>query len=327
MNDETVVNFHFSGEIELQDVDGISRIQINPWNPSILAISTWNGFIDIYNINSRSRAQRTNLKCPQLAVEWISANDYASGGADGIVYVNGVQIGFHDSPISSLAFSVKNHILASGSYDGVVKFWNPKTSELIFEFTTDDKIFCMAAAAPNNIVCGCLESRVISLDCITFKDELVKTMTHGYNTRQITACESAIATSVVQGRIAIVNLNDQANKYAFKAHLSEPKGESALQMSEISPKCVYPVNALCFQPGTDFLASGGTDGVVHIWDIKKKRKLQTLMDEENGIPFNTSISSISFSNNGDTLAVAVSYCFENGPVQHAPDRLIIYTNN
>lgn len=319
-------NFHFSAEIELQDVDGISCIKINPWNSILLAASTWNGFVDIYNIKTRNRSERTNLKCPQLAVEWISSNNYASGGADGIVYINGVQIGFHDSPISSLAFSVNNQILASGSYDGVVKFWNSRSNECVFKLTTDDKIYCMASAPPNNIVCGCLESRIISLNCKTFGDEIIKTMTHGYNTRQITACESAIATSVVQGRIAVVSLNDLSNKYAFKAHLSEPKGESNPQMSDISLKCVYPVNALCFQPGTDYLASGGSDGYVHIWNVKIKRKLQTLMDEENGAPFNTSISSISFSNNGDTLAVAVSYCFENGPISHAPDRLIIYTD-
>ena len=87
---------------------GISCIKINPWNSILLAASTWNGFVDIYNIKTRNRSERTNLKCPQLAVEWISSNNYASGGADGIVYINGVQIGFHDSPISSLAFSVNN---------------------------------------------------------------------------------------------------------------------------------------------------------------------------------------------------------------------------
>ena len=98
-------------------------------------------------------------------------------------------------------------------------------------------------------------------------------------------------------------------------------------MSEASQKIVYPVNALCFQPKTDYLATGGTDGVVYIWDVKKKRKLQSLMDDEKGVPFGTSISSISFSNDGNTLAVAVSYCFENGPIEHEPDRLIIYVNS
>lgn len=324
---EIDVKFHFSGEIELQEVDGISCIQINPWNPGILLLSTWNGFIDIYDINSRALNERIRLNCPQLAVEWISANSYASGGADGIVYINGVQIGYHNSPISSLAFSAKNYILASGSYDGVVKFWNSRNNELITEFATNDKIYCMAAAPPNNIVCGCLESRVISLNCTTFKYEFVKTMTHDYHTRQIAACESAIATSVVEGRIGIVDLKDPTNKYAFKAHLSESKGESGFQMSEASQKIVYPVNALCFQPKTDYLATGGTDGVVYIWDVKKKRKLQSLLDDEKGVPFGTSISSISFSNDGNTLAVAVSYCFENGPIEHEPDRLIIYVNS
>lgn len=317
--------FHIAGEIELDDVDGISCIRLNPWNSEFLAISTWNGFIVIYNINSKTQKSRSNLHCPQLAVEWVAANSYASAGADGIVYINDDQIGYHNSPISSLAFSAKNHILASGSYDGVVKLWNTRTNQFIFEFSTDDKIYCMAAASPNKIVCGCLENQVFCLDCNTHKYEFIKTINHGYNTRQIAAYKSIIATSVVQGRVSIVNLKDQKDKYAFKAHISESKGKSAFQMND-SSKTIYPVNALCFQPTTNYLATGGTDGVVHIWDIENRIKRQTLNDEEKEMPFETSISSISFSNDGNILAVAVSYCFEQGPIEHPPDRLIIYLN-
>ena len=117
MNEEA--NFTFHHEISLDDADGISSIKINPHNSNILAISTWNGFVDIYDIRSSNRKDRTNLKCPQLALQWISDSNIASAGADGIIYVNGVQIGFHDAPISSLCLSETNHILASGSYDGV----------------------------------------------------------------------------------------------------------------------------------------------------------------------------------------------------------------
>ncbi|OHT02015.1 mitotic checkpoint protein [Tritrichomonas foetus] len=310
--------FKLFNEITLRGVDGISCIKINPWKQEVLALSTWNGFVDCYDIFINERINRINLDCPMLAVEWISVNDIASAGADGIVYINGTQIGFHNAPISSLAFSISTQILASGSYDGIVKFWNTKTKKFITEFVTDDKIYCMAPSPPSEIVCGCGENRMIHIDCQTNVSTNEKTLMHGYNTRSIAACESMTAVSVVQGRIAVINRNNSSKTYAFKAHLNEPKNDTYE-----STKTVYPVNTIAFQPNTDFLASGGTDGAIYIWDVKIKRKVQSLCDVNDKL-FQTSVSSLSFSSDGMYLAAAISYCFEHGPIEHAPDRLVIY---
>ena len=305
--------FKFAFEIPLRNVDGISCIKTNPWRNSLLAISTWNELVNIYDIQRREIIESREIRCPQLAVEWISEGDYASGGADGIVYINGVQIGYHNAAISGMAFCESRHILATSSYDGFVKFWNTRTKSFITDFDTRDKVFSIAYVPTNFFVCGCTENRMIMLNIDTHESNVYNTLTHGYNTRYICSCETMIAVSVAQGRITIINPKDTSKKYAFKAHIDE-KSDS---------KIVYPINAMCFQPKTNYLATGGTDAIIYIWDVINKCKIDTLFDE-NGDHFQTSISSLSFTRDGHYLVAAISYCFEQGSIDHAPDRIVVY---
>ena len=104
---------------------GISCCKINPWNSSFVAISTWTGFVEIYNTNEGKLIQKYNINCPQLAVEWVSTNVCASGGANGVLYFNGMRVGEHSGPISCLSYLPG--YLVSGSWDKTVKVWDVKS--------------------------------------------------------------------------------------------------------------------------------------------------------------------------------------------------------
>jgi cell cycle arrest protein BUB3 len=88
----------------------------------------------------------------------------------------------------------------------------------------------------------------------------------------------------------------QAKKYAFKCHRQTIDGVDT----------VYPVHALAFHPGYGTFASGGGDGLVCVWDGQNKKRIRQFPR------YPTSISSLSFNSDGNLLAVASSYCYEEG---------------
>ena len=74
---------------------------------------------------------------------------------------------------------------------------------------------------------------------------------------------------------------------------------------------------LLFSYGT--FASGGSDGVVSVWDgvnRKRIRQFPRYPDE---------IASLAFSHDGKRLAVASSYTFDEGERDHQPDAIFIKT--
>jgi cell cycle arrest protein BUB3 len=96
----------------------------------------------------------------------------------------------------------------------------------------------------------------------------------------------------------------QARKYAFKCHR-----EAAAGPTPADPPCelVYPVNSLAFHPGYGTFSTGGADGVVCIWDAVNRKRVKQLSPK-----YPSSISSLDFSHDGRFLAIASSYCFEEG---------------
>lgn len=115
-----------------------------------------------------------------------------------------------------------------------------------------------------------------------------------------------VCTSI-EGRVSVdwVDLSKsfQNQKYAFKCHREISKEQA-------NSECVYPVHCATFLPSGDIFATGGGDGFVNFWDINAKRR------QKQFGRFPTSISSISISSDSTLLAVASSYCFEEGEKEY-----------
>lgn len=54
------------------------------------------------------------------------------------------------------------------------------------------------------------------------------------------------------------------------------------------------------------LCTGGSDGVVSAWDPFSKKRLRAFPKHPS------SVASLSFSRDGSMLAIASSYCYEEG---------------
>lgn len=119
------------------------------------------------------------------------------------------------------------------------------------------------------------------------------------------------------GRVAVEYIDSdpeiQKKKYAFKCHrIKEGPGGSEL---------IYPVNSLVVHPVYGTMASGGSDGLVNIWDISNKKRMSQFKRQP------TTISSLDFSKDGKALAIAVSYLFEreDQPSKPCQDHVVIRT--
>lgn len=122
--------------------------------------------------------------------------------------------------------------------------------------------------------------------------------------------------SSLEGRVAVEYFDTsstvQKNKYAFKCHRVVDKN---------SNETIYSVNAMAFHPVDDTFATGGSDCIVNIWDLKKKKKILQLHK------YSTSIASLTYSHDGSKLAISTSYMWEQGnPVNHIKESIFIRNN-
>jgi cell cycle arrest protein BUB3 len=118
------------------------------------------------------------------------------------------------------------------------------------------------------------------------------------------------AYGTVEGRASvdsfIVNDEPLFKRYAFKCHRQFYNGYDH----------VYPVNAIEFHTEGTFITAGG-DGTISTWCPKQRKKMRTFQY------YPTSISSVAFTADGEYMAVASSYTFEEGEKDHPPDAIYI----
>lgn len=124
---------------------------------------------------------------------------------------------------------------------------------------------------------------------------------------------SGYALSSIEGRVAVeyfdLSNEVQDKKYAFKCHRSLDQNTGI--------QTVYPVNCIAFHPTFGTFATAGCDGIVNIWDGNNKKRIYQYP------PYRMGISSMDFNFDGSLLAIAVSYTWESGDVDHDPDHICI----
>jgi WD40 repeat protein len=100
-------------------------MKLNPYYQEQVAISTWNYSARVYSTTNGNLTKEYNFSSPQLCIDLTNTSQVISGGADGCVSMNVVYLGMHNSPIFSLCFVEETGFIASGSFDVILKLWNP----------------------------------------------------------------------------------------------------------------------------------------------------------------------------------------------------------
>lgn len=116
------------------------------------------------------------------------------------------------------------------------------------------------------------------------------------------------------GRVAVEYFDPstevQKKKYAFKCHrIKESNGV----------ELIYPVNCIAFHNGYNTFATGGSDGYVNVWDGFNKKRLCQFHR------YPTHISSLAFSPDGASIAIASSFIYEQDRKDVPPDAIYIKT--
>lgn len=116
---------------------------------------------------------------------------------------------------------------------------------------------------------------------------------------------------ILAGRVAVEYLDpspeEQKKKYSFKCHRA--KDPSGIEL-------IYPVNAIAFHNPYNTFATGGSDGLVNIWDGFNKKRLCQFHK------YPSSISALAFSHSGSLLAIGSSYLYEQGIMENKPQDAI-----
>mmetsp|Transcript_28578 Transcript_28578/g.62160 ORF Transcript_28578/g.62160 Transcript_28578/m.62160 type:complete len:328 (-) Transcript_28578:193-1176(-) len=302
--------------------DGISRLRFAPiaGNHHLL-VSSWDSHIRLYDTYGAGRLiglkrhNRAILDCCFMQ----DTSQYLAVGLDARLVTCDFQsqkefvIGQHDAPIKCVEFHAATNQVFTASWDRTLRGWDLRQpSRAVAHVSLGTKAFCMDTSA-DKVIVGGADRQLHIYDIRSMHaplDRRESTLHHQIRAVQVSPCGLRYASSSIEGRVALEYFNKEENdrsKYAFKCHRTKNGDEDV----------IHAVNALAFHPTRGTFASGGSDSSVCFWDGEAKKRIWKLD------PFSTSIASLSFSADGSSLAIGVSYTFDEGEKYPCPSEEVV----
>jgi len=214
-------------------------------------------------------------------------------------------IGTHDGIVSRAVYSTSTNQLITGSWDHTLRLWDSRQAQTCIK-TCDlsERVYDMDISEQSQKLVVGMAGRQNEIYDLRKMDEPLQKRESSlkYMTRAVACMHngSGYATGSAEGRIAVEYFDPspgvQAQKYAFKCHRQTVDGLDK----------VWAVNTLAFNPASGTFASGGSDGIVSIWDYKLKKRLRQYAK------FHAAVTSIAFNSTGSKMAVGVGYLHEDG---------------
>ncbi len=123
----------------------------------------------------------------------------------------------------------------------------------------------------DKLVVGTADRQILiwNLRNMSTSPEQIRESSLKYQTRCIRCFpnKQGFVLSSIEGRAAVeyfdMDPQVQRKKYAFKCH----------RIKENNTELIYPVNAIAFHTAHNTFATGGSDGMVNIWDGFNKKRL------------------------------------------------------
>jgi cell cycle arrest protein BUB3 len=307
-------------EFQISPDEGISSVHFSPSDPSLLCTSTWSGHIHVYSASNYSEVSSFPFPVPLLCSTWLTDETIAAGSIDGTIFLTDQQIlTGHESGVSALSSAPDLSALISSSWDTTVRIWDPRASPDQNHTTIflKEKILTCVPSSNYSVVAHGSKNNVYLFDLRNPSEIEKRVSSLGYQIRSSAASKPndfGWAIGSIDGRIAIDYFGDiqhQAQRFSF-SHQKHEEGQEVV---------IYPVSALCFNPQSGILASGSCQGNITFWDLDAKRKVSEIQS-----PFDVSVAGLDCSQDGSMLAIAFSYTWEEGEIEHPPDRLVVETS-
>lgn len=296
-------------EVQIQNApsDAISSVKFAPNTSQFLIASSWDCTVRLYDVVHNTIRQKYMHDAPVLDVAFQDAVHTVSGGLDNQVKFYDLNthgefiLGTHDEPVKCVEYARFVNGILTGSWDKTVKLWDTRDKECAGTYEQNNgKVYSMSVV-DEKLVVATSDRKVIIWDLRNMSQYLMRRESNlKYQTRAIKIYpnKEGFVMSSIEGRVAVEYFDQdpevQKKKFAFKCH----------RIKENNIELIYPVNAISFHNVWNTFATGGSDGFVNIWDGFNKKRLCQFHH------YDTSISSLAFSHDGSTLAIACSYMDE-----------------
>lgn len=211
-----------------------------------------------------------------------------------------------------------NAMLATGSWDKTVKYWDLRQQAPIGTLTCQDRVYTMDIR--NQLLVVGTAERFINIVNLQDPLKIYKPITSPlkWQTRVVSCFNDAsgFAVGSIEGRCAMqyVEDKDASLNFSFKCHRQQDPTDRNVSK-------VYSVNAISWHPEHGTFSTAGSDGTYHFWDKDAKHRLK-------GYPeVGGAIVSTSFNRSGSIFAYAVSYDWSKGFAGHTtsyPNKIMLH---
>ncbi|KAG0357271.1 hypothetical protein BG005_003789 [Podila minutissima] len=228
----------------------------------------------------------------------------ASGGADNIAQVldmvTGTQteFGVHEAPIKSVRWLDEHNIVATGSWDKTIKYWDLRSKSPISTVALSSR--CHSIDTHDALlVCATMDNFVTVYD-LTHPTVALRAYQATKMQIRVVSCftqgVAGYAVGLVEGRTLIeyAQDKDQNRKFGFRCHRNRDD--------------IYAVNSIAFHPVHGTFGTAGSDGSVAFWDKDTKQRISDGFIPKQDAP----ITATAFNSTGSIYAYAVSYDWSKG---------------
>ncbi|KAH8232581.1 hypothetical protein KR032_009937 [Drosophila birchii] len=284
--------------------DLISAVKFGPKSNQYMAASSWDGTLRFYDVPANQMRQKFLKEAPILDCAFMDIVHVVSGSLDGQVRLFDVNtqaesvVGAHEEPIRCVEYAEFVNGILTGSWDRSIKLWDMREKRCVGTYEQNNgKVYSMSVI-DEKIVVATNDRKVLIWDLRKMDSYIMKRESSlKFQTRCIRLFpnKEGYVMSSIEGRVAVEYLDHdpevQRRKFAFKCHRNKDNNVEQ----------IYPVNALSFHNVYQTFATGGSDGIVNIWDGFNKKRLCQFHE------YDTSISTLNFSSDGSALAIGCSY--------------------
>ncbi|XP_031375929.1 mitotic checkpoint protein BUB3.3-like [Punica granatum] len=298
--------------------DAVSRIRFAPRTNNLL-ISSWDSCLRLYDVEGSalrleapSQAALLNCCFQGESVAFSAGSDCAIRRHD---MHSGTQeiMGHHDDIATCVEHSDESSILITTGLDKMIIFWDPRLKRALVSKSLQVEVESISLAGFELMLAmgssaylydlrnldGPLQSKESKVDarirCIS----------------SASSC-SGFAVGSVDGRVAVEVSASSTSKntaYTFRCHPRAKNGNHHL----------VSVNDIVFNPCVlGAFVTGDNEGYVAAWDFQNRRRLFELPRFPNGV------ASMSYNKNGDLLAIAASYSYQEADELVEPPQIFVY---